>query len=213
MDYRYSYGVICHSRTPGSKNGVRRYQTPEGKWTPEGLLRRRNQYAKEHNRYLDKMEKANAEYMHRSNTAYSASEKAAKYAKKLAKVQKKANRLFFRMDPDKAREKSAYYESKRSKYDLLAKSNKFKAVKAAAKYKKYSDKASKLKEKFKEVDQLLKDHAGERYNGVNDYYSRGKHSVELVMQGYGDIDVVKIPKLPDQSTLAYNIKRVDLPRG
>ena len=37
---------IAHSRTPGSKNGVRRYQYEDGTWTPEGLERRRAEYAK-----------------------------------------------------------------------------------------------------------------------------------------------------------------------
>lgn len=36
---------IAHSRTPGSKNGVRKYQNEDGTWTPEGLERRRQEYA------------------------------------------------------------------------------------------------------------------------------------------------------------------------
>ena len=37
---------IAHSRTEGSKNGVRRYQYEDGTWTPEGLERRRAEYAR-----------------------------------------------------------------------------------------------------------------------------------------------------------------------
>lgn len=36
---------IAHSRTSGSKNGVRKYQYEDGRWTPEGLERRRSEYA------------------------------------------------------------------------------------------------------------------------------------------------------------------------
>ena len=35
---------IAHSRTKGSKNGVRRYQNPDGTWTDLGLERRRAKY-------------------------------------------------------------------------------------------------------------------------------------------------------------------------
>lgn len=37
---------IAHSRTEGSKNGVRRWQYEDGTWTPEGLERRREEYRK-----------------------------------------------------------------------------------------------------------------------------------------------------------------------
>lgn len=35
---------LVHSRTKGSKNGVRRFQNPDGTGTPLGLERRRNEY-------------------------------------------------------------------------------------------------------------------------------------------------------------------------
>ncbi len=35
---------LVHSRTKGSKNGVRRYQNPDGTGTPLGLERRRDEY-------------------------------------------------------------------------------------------------------------------------------------------------------------------------
>ena len=36
--------VIIHSRTKGSKNGIRRYQFTDGTWTEEGKARRRSGY-------------------------------------------------------------------------------------------------------------------------------------------------------------------------
>lgn len=39
-----SYYFLSHSRTPGSKNGVRLYQNEDGTWTPLGLERRRSEY-------------------------------------------------------------------------------------------------------------------------------------------------------------------------
>lgn len=39
-----SYYFLSHSRTPGSKNGVRLYQNEDGTWTPLGLERRRAEY-------------------------------------------------------------------------------------------------------------------------------------------------------------------------
>lgn len=38
---RLGESCLAHSRTRGSKNGVRRYQTASGEWTPLGLQRRR----------------------------------------------------------------------------------------------------------------------------------------------------------------------------
>lgn len=39
-----SYYFLSHSRTPGSKNGVRLYQNEDGTWTTLGLERRREEY-------------------------------------------------------------------------------------------------------------------------------------------------------------------------
>lgn len=39
---RLGESCLAHSRTRGSKNGVRRYQTASGEWTPLGLQRRRD---------------------------------------------------------------------------------------------------------------------------------------------------------------------------
>lgn len=36
--------ILIHSRTKGSKNGVRRYQFTDGTWTEEGKARRRAEY-------------------------------------------------------------------------------------------------------------------------------------------------------------------------
>ena len=45
MDVRFdsweSGEYLCHFRTKGSKNGVRRYQQEDGTWTPLGLERRK----------------------------------------------------------------------------------------------------------------------------------------------------------------------------
>lgn len=41
-----SNNYLIHFRTPGSKNGERRYQYEDGTWTPEGLERRRSEYRK-----------------------------------------------------------------------------------------------------------------------------------------------------------------------
>ena len=38
------YSYLVHARTPGSKNGERRYQNEDGTWTPLGLERRRAEY-------------------------------------------------------------------------------------------------------------------------------------------------------------------------
>lgn len=43
---------IAHSRTPGSKNGVRKYQNEDGTWTEEGLERRRAEYAESRGRKI-----------------------------------------------------------------------------------------------------------------------------------------------------------------
>lgn len=40
-----NYYFLAHARTPGSKNGERKYQNEDGTWTPLGLERRRAEYA------------------------------------------------------------------------------------------------------------------------------------------------------------------------
>ena len=39
--------VLLHSRTPGSRNGERRWQNKDGTWTAEGKERRRAEYARD----------------------------------------------------------------------------------------------------------------------------------------------------------------------
>lgn len=59
---------LVHSRTVGSKNGVRNYQYKSGEWTPEGKERRREQYRRAHQNAFksDGKKPSNAEKLTRS---------------------------------------------------------------------------------------------------------------------------------------------------
>ena len=74
---------LMHFRTKGSKNGVRRYQTESGEWTPLGLKERKAREGWGDSRAERKANKAVAKAEKR---AAKAERKAEKYARKTAKV-------------------------------------------------------------------------------------------------------------------------------
>ena len=81
---------LMHFRTKGSKNGVRRYQTESGEWTPLGLKERK---AREGWGESRKERKANRAVAKAEKRAAKAEQKSARYAKKTAKIEARKARM------------------------------------------------------------------------------------------------------------------------
>lgn len=85
---RLGESCLAHSRTKGSKNGVRRYQTASGEWTPLGLQRR-----KEREGWGDGRRAARAAKKAERATAKNAKRKAYEERKAQARESKRKNNL------------------------------------------------------------------------------------------------------------------------
>lgn len=82
---------LAHFRTKGSKNGVRRFQTESGAWTPLGLKERREREGwGEGNRKAAKYDRKYKKYAEKMNNARNDDE-AAKYGKKASLYVAKRN--------------------------------------------------------------------------------------------------------------------------
>ena len=82
--------VLAHFRTKGSKNGVRKYQNPDGSWTPLGLRERKER-----------------EGWGESRRERRAAKKVAKAEKRLAKQERRKEVLQKRLDKRKMHDVSA----------------------------------------------------------------------------------------------------------
>lgn len=85
---RLGESCLAHSRTKGSKNGVRRYQTASGEWTPLGLQRR-----KEREGWGDGRRAARAAKKAERAAAKNAKRKAYEERKAQARESKRKNNL------------------------------------------------------------------------------------------------------------------------
>lgn len=85
---RLGESCLAHSRTRGSKNGVRRYQTASGEWTPLGLQRR-----KEREGWGDGQRAARAARKAERSAAKNAKRKAYEERKAQAQESKRKNNL------------------------------------------------------------------------------------------------------------------------
>lgn len=82
---------LAHFRTKGSKNGVRRFQTESGAWTPLGLKERREREGwGEGNRKAAKYDRKYKKYAEKMHNARN-SDEAAKYGKKASLYVAKRN--------------------------------------------------------------------------------------------------------------------------
>lgn len=85
---------LMHFRTRGSKNGVRRYQTPSGEWTPLGLKERRIREGWGESRAERKAARRVARAERRAARAERRAEKySARIERKAAKASAKAERI------------------------------------------------------------------------------------------------------------------------
>lgn len=86
-------GTLAHYRTPGSKNGVRRYQQTDGTWTPLGLRERRLREGFGERRAARKAERAQRRTERRAAKAAERAARAERVAKyKEARAEAKRQR-------------------------------------------------------------------------------------------------------------------------
>lgn len=150
-NFTYS-NELYHFGVQGQKWGVRRYQNEDGTLTAEGkehygrqLTRETGKLAKYENKSAKYTEKAGKfkEARYRSLKA-----KSSRYSMEKARVERKATRRLFPMNPERAMRKIAKYDSKAARYALKADRMKYDSERNKDKAAKYNRKGEKLANKM-----------------------------------------------------------------